>query len=232
MNLPLPSRNRSSRRLLAALALGIASVAVVPSAAAAVVTINLNDTRNDGSTTTDDTISGPNAGLSYGAVAFINDWLGAGTGPIILSNGYASANDQVWAIVGDLAYSNVNGDLTLFNGGATINASNFVFTIGNGSAFRLDDTTVNPAVTNSMPAFSQNTYLGFRFANGPGYNYGYLGVTWDGTSTFQITSGAYETTVDQAITTPGGSVPDSSSTGLMGLLFAGAAMRQWRKTRR
>jgi len=71
MKLELPSPSSSGlrlagNRLLAALSLSIAAAAVVPSAAAGVVTITLTDTRNDGTTSTDDTIGGPNAGLSTG----------------------------------------------------------------------------------------------------------------------------------------------------------------------
>ncbi len=122
--------------------------------------------------------------------------------------------------------------MNLFSGGDVIDGSDFGNSSSANSYFRADQVGTNVF---TMPAFSPNTYLGFRFGSGPSYNYGYFGVTWDGSSNFQITSGAYEGTAGQSITIPGGgssSVPDSSSTGLMGLLFAGAAVRQWRKSHR
>ena len=92
MNLSLPSLGRSrpslvGNRLLAALTLGIAAAALVPSVEAGVVTINLTDTRNDGTTTTDDTIAGVNAGVTAAGEISISNWLGVGTGDLRISNG-------------------------------------------------------------------------------------------------------------------------------------------------
>jgi hypothetical protein len=241
MKLPLPSRGRSSRRLLAALTLGIAAAAVVPSAAAAVVTINLTDTRNDGSTTTDDTIGAVNGGAAAGGSIQIANWLGANTGTLNFMNALTqtlgATSLSVWGPYADtgldFAYTNGTIGPERFGGGAVIDASDFGYSPFLDAFLRTDvtgSTTIAVA-----PAFGAGNYVGFRFGSVGNYNYGYLGLTWDGTSNFQITSGAYESTANQSITIPGGggsSVPDSSSTGLMGLLFAGAAVRQWRKSRR
>jgi hypothetical protein len=241
MNLSLPSLGRSrpslvGNRLLAALTLGIAAAALVPSVEAGVVTINLTDTRNDGTTTTDDTIAGVNAGVTQGGAILISNWLGVGSGDLRIYNGGFRASFQLKGFElenGAVISYLTGGYLTLFSGGDVVDSSDFGNPLSPYSFFRLD--TIAPIY--AVPAISPNTsYVGFRLGFGPSsYNYGYLGVSWDGSSNFQITSGAYETTAGQSITIPGGggsSVPDSGSTGLMGLLFAGAAVRQWRKSRR
>jgi MYXO-CTERM domain-containing protein len=76
--------------------------------------------------------------------------------------------------------------------------------------------------------------MGFRFGTSGSYNYGYLEVTWDPTSQdFQILSAAYESTVNTAITTPGGaSVPTPSPASLVALVVGGALLRRWREERR
>jgi hypothetical protein len=244
MNLPLPALSRSStslvgNRLLAALTLGIAAAAVVPSVEAGVVTINLTDTRNNGTTTTDDTIAGVNAGVTAGNFLSLANWLGANTGTLNLINAVANTYLVVWGPLGDsadLEFAYASGTIgpARFSGGALIDSSDFSDSPSSPSdAFlRID---VGLTTFSLAPAFGAGNYLGFRFGSGGTYNYGYLGATWDGSSNFHITSGAYESTAGQSITIPGGggsSVPDSSSTGLMGLLFAGAAVRQWRKSRR
>jgi hypothetical protein len=240
MNLTLQSLSRSStslvgNRLLAALTLGIAAAAVVPTVEAGVVTINLTDTRINGTTTTDDTIAGVNAGVTQGGAILISNWLGVGSGDLRIYNGGSKASFQLKGFElenGAVISYLTGGYLTLFSGGDVVDSSDFGNPVSPVSFFRLD--TIAPIY--AMPAISPNTsYVGFRLGSGPSYNYGYLGVSWDGSSNFQITSGAYETTAGQSITIPGGggsSVPDSGSTGLMGLLFAGAAVRQWRKSRR
>ena len=242
MNLSLQSLGRSrpslvGNRLLAALTLGIAAAALVPSVEAGVVTINLTDTRNDGTTTTDDTIAGVNAGVTAGNFLILANWLGANTGTLNLTNAVAITYVVVWGPVGsdnlEFAYASGTIGPARFSGGALIDSSDFSYSPSSSDAFlRID---VGPTTISLAPAFGAGNYLGFRFGSGGTYNYGYLGATWDGSSNFQITSGAYESTAGQSITIPGGggsSVPDSSSTGLMGLLFAGAAVRQWRKSRR
>ena len=60
-------------RLLAALSISIAAAALVPSAGAGVVTITLTDTRNDGTTTTNDSTN-----VSAGVFRTISNWLGLG----------------------------------------------------------------------------------------------------------------------------------------------------------
>jgi hypothetical protein len=200
------------------------------------VTINLTDTRNDGTTTTDDAIAGVNAGVATGNLLALTNWLGANTGKLTLINAVAIAPFVFWNIKGsdglEFAYASGTIGPARSSGGALIDSSDFSFPRSSDALLRIDDglTTISLA-----PAFGAGNYLGFRFGSGGTYNYGYLGATWDGSSNFQITSGAYESTAGQSITIPGGggsSVPDSSSTGLMGLLFAGAAVRQWRKSRR
>ncbi len=88
----------------------------------------------------------------------------------------------------------------------------------------------------TAPDFGPGSYMGFRFGTAGSYNYGWLEVTWDSTFVqFQVLSGAYQSTINTAIlagdlgSTP---VPESTPGGLMGVLLGGAALRQWRKSRR
>lgn len=76
--------------------------------------------------------------------------------------------------------------------------------------------------------FVPGSSMGFRFTtdSGANWNYGYLEVTWtSSTSTFQILSGAYESTVGAAIIAP------SAVPGGAGLVACGAlgAMRRRRR---
>ena len=75
-----------------------------------------------------------------------------------------------------------------------------------------------PAVSAS---FGTGSFMGFRFGSGTNWNYGYLEVTWDSTNnTFQILSGAYESTANTAIlagATAAVPVPAASLLALMAL---------------
>jgi hypothetical protein len=226
--------------LLAGFLVGISAAVVTPSAQAAVVMIDLNDTRNDGSNMT---IAGQNAGLTSGSGVTILNWLGLGDAvsdiTLILYNGtgdggrtytgFSGADSLYFAA--PVAPNETDFGPRKFAFGESIDAS-LVWTQDAYNMFFSD--TTDPNNTLAAPPFTSTpvSYVGFRFADDPGtnYHYGYLKVTWDGTD-FEILSGAYESTVGTGIDA-GDTVPDSSSTGLMGLLFAGAAVRQWRKSRR
>ena len=77
--------------------------------------------------------------------------------------------------------------------------------------------------------FGAGSFMGFRFGTSGNYNYGYLEVTWDSSNTtFQILSGAYESTANTGIlagataaAVPGGGV---SAMALMAL--GGGAFRR------
>ena len=77
--------------------------------------------------------------------------------------------------------------------------------------------------------FGAGSFMGFRFGTSGNYNYGYFEVTWDSSNTtFQILSGAYESTANTGIlagataaAVPGGGV---SAMALMAL--GGGAFRR------
>jgi hypothetical protein len=226
--------------LLAGLLVGISAAVFTPSAHAAVVMIDLNDTRNDGSNVT---IAGPNAGLTSGSGVTIVNWLGLGTAAagieLIVNHGSGSGGTYTGFSGADSLHfaapvppNETDVGPRKFAFGDQIDASldPLFWTQDPYNTFFMDSSI--PIVA---PIFAPGSYVGFRFSDlaGNAYHYGYLEVTWNGTD-FEILSGAYESTVDTGIDAgdTGATVPDSSSTGLMGLLFAGAAVRQWRKSRR
>ena len=248
--------NLSPRKLLLTLLLaGLAALS--PAVHAAVVNINLTDTRGDGSTTTDDTLAGP-----YGQSKAIQNWLGANSGTINIFNeqggsigikgGERNNPPPSFSLASSLEFASGSSSATPTNFAlnASIDAS-----LPGGSAYRtgaaddyslfydLDsDFQLQGNQTAVSPNFVSGNYLGFRFsaASAPtDYFYGWLGVTWDGTN-MNILSGAYESTANTAILAgatapssgPSSSVPDSGSTGALGLLLGGVLVRHWRRQRR
>ena len=250
----LPPRKLRLTLLLAGLAV------LSPAVHAAVVNINITDTRGDGSTTTDDTLAGP-----YGNNRVIQNWLGANTGTIEVYNisgnaigikgQEAYAAPPSFALASSLEFASSSSSKTPTNFATNDSIGPTLPTTPSGTAYRIgnaDDyslfydldsdfpTAGNQTVVS--PNFVSGNYLGFRFsaASAPtDYFYGWLGVTWDGTN-MNILSGAYETTANTAILAgatapspgPSSSVPDSSSTGALGLLLGGMLVRHWRRQRR
>ena len=119
-----------------------------------------------------------------------------------------------------------------FGAGATIDGS-FGGTWSRNNAntsFYSDDPS------NFSPDFDANSFIGFRFSSGGGFNYGYIEVLWNwtgtpSTSSFQLLSAAYEDQVDTAIVTPGGSIPEPTSMAIFGLGALGMAYRARRKSK-
>ena len=129
----------------------------------------------------------------------------------------------------------INGGATSphsFGAGATIDGSfGGDWSAANRStAFYADDPS-------SSPDFGPNSFIGFRFSSGGGFNYGYIEVLWNwtgtpSTSSFQLLSAAYEDQEDTAIVTPGGSVvPEPTSMAIFGLGALGMAYRARRKSK-
>jgi hypothetical protein len=77
--------------------------------------------------------------------------------------------------------------------------------------------------SDTSPDFGDGSFMGFRFGviGSGNFTYGYLEVTWNSsTNTFQILSGAYESTANQAIlagATAAVPVPAASLLALMAL---------------
>ena len=120
-----------------------------------------------------------------------------------------------------------------FGAGATIDGSF-------GGAWRSGNSTTtfyNGDDVSFSPDFGPNSFIGFRFASGGGFKYGYIEVLWNwtgspSTSSFQLLSAAYEDQENTAIVTPGGSVvPEPTSMAIFGLGALGMAYRARRKSK-
>ena len=211
-----------SARLGAYLAAGVgASLVGTPDAEAAVVAINLTNVGGQN-------ITGLNAGLSSGGRLSIPNWLGPGTGgSITLSNNAIVGGYRFWGLAGGsgLEFAIGTGFASPFNFGAgtTIGPSTPVSYSSADTAFEYS----NSSGTYTSPNFGAGSYMGFRFASGLDFNYGYLEVTWNAsTATFQILSGAYESTVNTGILAGATPVPAPSALALLAL--GGGAFRRAR----
>jgi len=219
-----------SARLAAYLAAGVgASLVGTPNAEAAVVAINLTNVGGQN-------ITAVNAGLSSGGSLSIANWLGPGTGGTIkLFNDANVSGDVFWGLSG--------------GGGLEFATSSFANPVNFGVGTSIGPTTVAsfssdaPASafrwvyssnTYNSPNFGAGSFMGFRFGSLGSFNYGYLEVTWNSTtSTWQILSGAYESTVNTAILAgatpvpaPTAAVPAPSALALLAL--GGGAFRRAR----
>ena len=119
-----------------------------------------------------------------------------------------------------------------FGAGATIDGSFG----GTWSRNNANTSFYSDAPSNFSPDFGANSFIGFRFPSGGGFNYGYIEVLWNwtgtpSTSSFQLLSAAYEDQEDTAIVTPGGSVPEPTSMAIFGLGALGMAYRARRKSK-
>jgi hypothetical protein len=168
-------------------------------------------------------ITGANAGVANGNQRSISDWLGAGTGRLELFNSYLSSGNLYWGLDGDngLTFA-VNGTAKAsprnFGAGAIIDGSSTWTGSGDRTSFRNDRLPPNY----TSPDFGANSFMGFRFGTTGAYYFGYFEVTWtSSTNTFQILSGAYESTVNTAIL-----VPAPSALALLAL--GGGAFRRAR----
>jgi len=203
-------------RLASYLSLGVTGALMATATSdAAIVTIDLTNVGGQN-------ITGANAGLSSGSYHTIIDWLGAGTGWLEIFN-----DSGYWGLDGDtlsgvaLQFA-VNGTSLAsprnFGAGATIDGSATWSGNSNRTAFRYD----TGSSTYVSPDFGAGSFMGFQFGSGSSWNYGYFEVTWNSsTLTFEILSGAYESTVNAAIVVPSGGaavpVPAASLLALMAL---------------
>jgi hypothetical protein len=236
---------RSGRMSLAAyLAAGVGLAGMTGAAEAAIVNIDITDTRGDGNTTTDDDISGVNGGLNAGTQRNILNWLG----PSVTTSSFRLLNQMFLGPSNGYFYhgiSNGSGGTTVvefalqqfssasprnFAAGATVDSTGFWSATRRRTVFEYYYSG-GGAVS---PNFTAGSYMGFRFGSGGNLNYGWLEVTWDSTGTgqWQILSGAYESTVNTAIVIPSANVPAPSPASLLALIVGGAALRQWRRGRR
>jgi len=229
-----PATSRSTEqgcdpaRLASYLSLGVTGALMATATGeAAIVMIDLTNVNGQN-------ITGVNAGVSAGNKITISNWLGAGTGQLELCNSYSG----YWGLDGD-AYSGntlqfaVNGSSSSFasphnfGAGATIDNS----ATWTGSADRTTFRYVTSS-TFTSPDFGAGSFMGFRFGTSGAYYFGYLEVTWNAsTNTFQLLSGAYESTVNTAIlagATSGGAVPVPAASLLALMALGGNSFRRSR----
>jgi hypothetical protein len=229
---------RSGRMSLAAyLAAGVGLAGIASTADAAIVNIDITDTRGDGNTTTDDNISGVYGGVGFSSNEIMPNWLGAGVSASYLRlfnqdtignyfyHGIGGANGLEFALSG-----NSNASPRNFAAGATVDSTALWSANPWQSVFEYyynGERTVSPH-------FTAGSYMGFRAFDGSDYLYGWLEVTWDSTGSgqWQILSGAYESTINTAIVIPSANAPAPSPASLLALIVGGAALRQWRRGRR
>ena len=215
---PDPARFGGTRRLASYLTAGVTGATMATAhSEAAVVAINLGASGLN--------LLGQNGGVSVGSTRSISDWLGPNTGTLAISNN--SVGGQ-WGLSGSggLQFAILPGQYATprrFAAAATIDnsassfSSDFSKTVfGYDGDYFASDFSASP-----------KSYMGFRFASGGGYQYGYLEVTWNSASTtWEILSGAYESTVNTAILAGASPVPAPSALALLAL--GGGAFRRAR----
>jgi hypothetical protein len=169
-------------------------------------------------------ITGNNGGVAAGSQLTISNWLGAGTGRLEIFNNTSSGK-----------YWGLDGDFYLFfavNGSSFASPRNFgASTTIDGSSTWSGDAkkTTFKYYSSTSPDFGAGSFMGFRFGSSSSWNYGYFEVTWNSsTNTFQILSGAYESTANTSILAgaTAGAVPGGGVSAMALMALGGGAFRR------
>jgi hypothetical protein len=227
---------KQSARLGAYFAAGVGASMAATSADAAIVVVNVTP------------FAGPNAGAPLGGYTTFDDWAGPGTGTIYPSSNYTTSSGNIfttiWPARGLEFAVNSNASFSAppfsdyaspvnFASNTLIDGTALFTSYVEWTAFRMVTafaTTYPIGTTITSPDFGPNSFIGFRFANGDNYNYGWLEVTWDtAKDEFQILGAAYESEINVGIAA--GAVPEPSTYALLALAAGGGAYLRWRRRR-
>ena len=207
--------NCSAARLSAYLTAGIGTALVAtPQADAAIVLIDITSFGLDG----------PNAGVSPESSTDKPNFPISGGWPLAVSN----------SSIGMGFYGRINplgpSDILYFAAGlAPATPVNFTLnqSISSSANWEGYPYSLFMFLGTESPDFGSGSYMGFKTAQG---NFGWLEVTWArATDTFQIYSGAYESTAGVAIAAGAtAAVPEPSTIALLALGAAGVAIQRRR----
>jgi hypothetical protein len=195
----------TNNRLTNYLTTAVSAGTLASTASAAVVSLDVSS------------ISGPNGGVSSGGNSLVPlSTLGVDlTGYILIYNRPSSYMGLSVGIAANGPYASPWN----FAGGAMIDAAaSFV-------SYTPQTVFTDPLTNSISPDFGPNSFIGFRSDNN---HYGYLEVTWtSATNTFEILSGAYESTPGVGIRAGAAAIPEPSTAMLsLGALAAGAFIRR------
>lgn len=240
---------RSQARLAGYLAATAGSCGLATTADAEVIAIDIS------------AFSGPNGGLSGANNQYkFTDFAGpVGSGTLWAMDGYTSGSFTWWGLYPtdglSIAVNPASGPSPSYYDQAA-SPKNFGLgsSVGSSETFATYDSSSSPytyegflavfqwsdgSKTKISPDFGANSFIGFRFANGSDFNYGYLEVTWDSASTtWEVLSGAYENSVNTGILTSSAApVPEPGAStmafgALASLCLGGSALKRWKKQRR
>jgi hypothetical protein len=209
----------SPSRLGTYLATAVGSCGLATSADGAIVNIDLTNVQGND-------ITGLNGGVASGTKT-IDNWLGANTGTLVVINNGARRGlyGPTRSYELDFAVSSFSYAKPKNFGLATIIDSSSLFS-------NTEFMTAFMYFSDVSPNFDAPSFMGFRFGrDNKGWNYGYLGVTWDGTN-FQLLSGAYESTLNTSILAGATAVPEPSTGALAALVLGGTALGVARRRRK